>query len=63
MAKGTRTYAGCCRKGDERMHTRSEWLTIYQNLRRSNGNHREFMYYVFEALLMLVEDKIKEMQE
>lgn len=61
------------------MHTRSEWLTLYQNLRRSNGNHylcgaeapgfsrgvtdREFMYYVFEALLMLVEDKIKEMQK
>lgn len=45
------------------MHTRSEWLTVYQNLRRSNGNHREFMYYVFEALLMLVEDKIKEMAE
>lgn len=45
------------------MHTRSEWLTLYQNLRRSSGNHREFMYYVFEALLMLVEDKIKEKSE
>ena len=40
------------------MHTMSEWLTLYQNLMRSHGNHREFMYYVFEALMMLVEDKI-----
>lgn len=51
------------------MHTRSEWLRVHGNLVMMDDTLHEhsiinsFQVLVIRALLMLVEDKIKEMQE
>ena len=69
MAKGTRAYVGCYCKGDDRMHTRSEWLRVHGNLvmmedtLHEHGIVNSLHLLIVKVLMMLVEDKIKEMQE
>ena len=66
MAKGTRAYAGCNGKGDERMHNRNEWIRTYGDLMRMDAVLHEnsitdsLAVLVIRVLMMLVEDKIKE---
>ena len=69
MAKGTRAYAGCNGKGDDRMHSMSEWNRVYGNLvmmedtLHEHGIVNSLHLLIVRVLMMLVEDKIKEMAE
>ena len=66
MAKGTRAYVGCYSKGDDRMHSMSEWNRVYGKLVMMDEmlhGADSLAKLVIKVLMMLVEDKIKEMAE
>ena len=69
MEQGTKQYNCQCCKGDDRMHNMSEWNRKYGDLISVRNELRKEPVYdglamlIVDVLIMLVEDKIKEMQE